>query len=353
MRRAAAAAILVACAAALSFADRETAKFLGERGEKALAAKDWAGAAGHYRKALAEDATFLPAQFGLGEALVGLGQRDEAIAEFRAFAGAAKALSPLPDGWGSLLQRAEKRLAQFDAAGTELRTLVDRHAAALLSLARKWAKDDPDLAVRAARRALALRPGDAAAAQLIESLGRSPKGEPIALFDGASLAGWIEAVLPTWSVREGAIEGECRDSAYAARTERHFEGDFDVRCEARLLESHEGSGPVFWGVSAAYDGKESGYLLGVLKGALWFEEERGADEALGIVDASPSTLEKPFDPKKWHALEVRLRGGRATALVQGEEVGSAERSPARAGGFVGLKVQNCRVQFRKIEVVPR
>jgi len=353
VRRRAAALVLLALGAAFAFADRENAEFLGERGEKALAAKDWAGAEGHYRKALAEDPTWLPARFGLGEALLGLSRRDDAVAEFRAFTAGAKALTPLPDGWGALLQRAEKRLVQLDAAGTELRNLVDQHATALVSLSKKWAKGDPDLAVRAARRALSLRPGDAQAAQLIESLGQSAKGEPIALFDGTSLSGWLEAVLPTWSAKDGAIEGSCRDAAYICRSERHFDGDFDVRCEARLVQSYEGSGPVFWALDAAYDGKESGYVLGVLKGALWFEEERGAEESKDIVDASPSTLDKPFDAKEWHSLEVRLRGGRAIALVNGQEIGSTERSIARSGGFVGLKVQNCRVQYRKIEVVPR
>jgi tetratricopeptide (TPR) repeat protein len=343
--------LLLAVLGAVALGDRETARFFEDRGDKAFRAKDWAAAEEHYRRAISEDGTYHSARFGLAETLLAAGRRDDAVAEFRAFVRDAKPLSPMPDGWGALVQRAEKRLETLDATGNELRGMVDAQCAALVAFARKWAKGDADVAAKALRRVLELKPGHAQATELLESLGRSPKGEPVALFDGAGLAGWIEASLPTWSAKDGVIEAGCRDAAYICRHERHFEGDFDVRMEARLLAEYPGA--VFFALCPAYDGKDQHYSFGLFRGKFLFEEDLGTDDDRTVAEVSPANLSAKFDPKEWNVFEVRLRGKEAIALVNGEEVGRDARPEGRSGGFVGLKVQNCRVQFRKVEVVPR
>ena len=126
--RAAAVVAAVAVLVAASFhalADRDSAKYFEERADKALRAKEWGEAEQGYRKALTEDPTYHPARYGLGEALLGAGQRDAAVAEFRKFVTDAKSTTPLPDGWAAVIQKAEKRLEGLDVAGNELRALVD------------------------------------------------------------------------------------------------------------------------------------------------------------------------------------------------------------------------------------
>lgn len=351
--RAAAAVMAFLVAAALpALADRESAKFFEDRGEKALRTKSWAEAEQNYRKALAEDGTYHPARFGLAEALLGAGQRDAAVTEFRRFVADARAATPLPEGWAPVVARAEKRLETLDAAGNELRALVDAHVATLLSFARKYAKGDADVATKALRRILSLRPGHAQATQLLESLGRSPKGEPVPLFDGASLRGWTDGNPPLWQVRDGAIEGTIRDAACVCRTEASFDGDFDVRCEMRIVQ--EFPGPTLFALCTAYDGKEGHYTWGLFRGQFLFQEDLNDADDREIARVSPSALKGPApDTKSWMTFEVRFRGADVTVLVNDEEVAREPRAAGRTGGFVGLKVQNCKAQFRKIEVVPR
>src|SRR5947208_1106759 len=81
--RAAAAALLVVLAAGAALADRTSAEYLAQRADKALKARDFAGAQTLFRKALDEDATFLPAEEGLAEALLGAGDQAAGVEEYR------------------------------------------------------------------------------------------------------------------------------------------------------------------------------------------------------------------------------------------------------------------------------
>src|SRR5262245_63548442 len=102
-------AALLVCLAATAFADRETALFSTKRAEKSLAAKKFDEAESLYRKALEEDGTYLPAHYGLAQALVGLGRSGPAIEELRRFLDGAKADAALPADWKALVPKAEKQ----------------------------------------------------------------------------------------------------------------------------------------------------------------------------------------------------------------------------------------------------
>src|SRR5688572_15065244 len=113
-RRTPLAAMLLALAlAGGAAADRETAEFVAQRADKALQAKSWAEAESLYRKALEEDATLLRARMGLGEALLGSGQRAAGIAELRRFVDEASAVTPLPSALAAQVAKARTRLADL------------------------------------------------------------------------------------------------------------------------------------------------------------------------------------------------------------------------------------------------
>lgn len=326
-------------------ADRETAEFFADRGEKALKADDVSGAEEHFRRALEEDATFAPARFGLARTLIAAETRDDGIDELKR---AVRELGT-ETSWKSAHAKARKLLDELDRSGVALRKLVDDHVAELVSFAKKWAKKDQDTAVRALRAALALAPGHPKAAEMIESFGLSAKGPPEPLFDGESMAGWMEMGPPTWKVDNGAIVGDVKDAAYIGRTERMFEGDFDVLMEARLAEAYDG--PDFFALAPAHDGQDAHYSFGVLKGKLLFQEDLADGEDRELHNANPPN---DFDPGDWHVYELRFRGSRVTALLDGEELAVDEERPeSKMRGFVGLKCQHCRFEVRRVEVVPR
>jgi len=349
--RAAAVAALLLVAAGLALADRETAKFLEERGDKALAAKQYADAEGFYRKALGEDATYAPARLGLAEALVGEDKREDAVAEFRKVVADVKALGDAPpQGWTLVRTKAERRLEQLDAAGTELRGIVDAQVNALLVVARKYAKTDPDTAVKACRRALVARPDDPKVSELMNSLGASPKGEPVELFDGQTLDGFAD-VGSSWKVEDGAVCGAIKDAAMIARTEKWFDGDFDFRAEMKMAEDYPGASLL--AVCPCFDGKDAHYTFGWFDGRVRLDESFGSKVAARVAYDQPPPGECAWKKDDWNTYEIQFRKTEVRILVNGRQVFAEPRPSTMAGGFLGLSVQSCKALFRKIEYVPR
>jgi len=347
----AAAVTAFALAAAVALADRETAQFHAGRADKSLAGKKWDEAAGLYRKSLEEDETFLPARFGLAQALVGSGNSAAAVEELRGFVDAAHAASPLPPEWKPILAKAEKQLTDLDAAGSALQKILDGYADDLAALADRWTAKDPPFAERAARRALKVKPGHAKAAQVLEKMGKSAAGETIELFDGKSLAGWVFANPPVWQVVDGELVGDVRDAAMVVRSERSFAGDFDVRIEARRVEEYAGS--KLYALLPTWQKDRDYYELGILgRNAIW-SELTGPGDPREITKMAYEKLKKPFDPDAWNVFEIRFRGKTVTALVNDEVIGEEPRPDSRKGGFVGLLVQDLKVAFRKVQVEVR
>jgi len=334
------------CVTALPvLADRETAVFFTDRGEKALKAGDGADAEAQFQRALEEDATYAPARFGLARAFLATEKRADGVSELKRSIEELRGVAE----WKSTLGKAESLLDEVDRSGAELRALVDAHVEELVSFARKWLKKDEDIAVRALRAALALRPGHAKAAEMIESLGLSAKGPPRELFDGETLTGWIEMGPPRWEAKDGVITGNVEDAAYIGRTLESFEGDFDVRMEARLAEEHEGA--PYFALCPAFDGKDGHYSLGLLRGKVLFQEDVAPETDREVYHANPP---HDFEPTEWHVYELRFRGSTVTAFLDGTQLAVDDKRPdTRKGGFIGLKCQDCRVEIRSVQVTPR
>src|SRR6185436_19173943 len=216
-------------------ADRETAAFSSSRGDKALAAQKFEEAEALYRKALDEDGTYLPARYGVAQALLGSNRSGPAVEELRKFVADARACTSLPPEWKTAVAKAEKQLVELDAAGTALQKIQDSYVDGLIDLAQKWTSKDPSAAGRALRRVLALRPGHAKAAELLDKLGRSAGGDVFDLFDGTSLDQWEMSSglhAANWQVVDGTIVVTTQETAGSyIRSKREFEGDFEVRAE--------------------------------------------------------------------------------------------------------------------------
>jgi tetratricopeptide (TPR) repeat protein len=340
--------LLCAAAASAALADRETAEFSASRGDKALAARKFDEAESMYRRALDDDDTYLPARYGLAQALVGAGKSGPAVEELRRFVADARACAALPAEWKGSVAKAERQLADLDAAGTALRKIQSAYVEALVDLAQRWSSKDPILAERALRRALETRPDHPKAAELLAKLGRSAKGRVVDLFDGTSFEDWHLAVAPEWEVRDGEIVGTIQNATKYVWSTRTFEGDHDVRVEARLLE--ENTGTPFFALFAAFKSEYDHYTLGRIGGKLWWSESVAEGKPRDVAIVLPTQLRKPYDPKQWNSYEIQFRGDEVKALVNGDEIGKETRPQNRKGGSVGLVVQSAKVAFRKIQV---
>lgn len=350
MRRAPAAAALIALAlVSFALADRETAQFAAGRGDKALAAKKWDEAEGFYRKALEEDGAYLPAHYGIAQALVGSGRSAPAVDELRLFVDGARALSPLPPEWKSLVAKADKQLAELDAAGAALEKLTDAYASGLNDVAQRWLVKSPELAEDLVRRVLKVRPGNPKAIDLLSKMGKTPRSELFDLLEEKDLGAWESGSAPVWTSSVGELIGDSRDGNRSLRSLRGYEGDLDVRMEARLLEDY-GQGPACFAIRTSWDSAAGSYAFGVLRGRItWWEITVGQPDR-SIASISPTDLKKPFDPKQWNTYETRLRGNEVTVLLNGDVVAKEARPASRKDGFVGIQVQRIRLAVRKIEV---
>jgi tetratricopeptide (TPR) repeat protein len=338
---------LLAALAAIALADRETAAFSAARGDKALAAKKFEEAEGLFRKAIEEDATYLPARHGLAQALCGEGKTAQAVEELRKVVDAARADAALAAEWKAVVAKAEKQLAEIDSVGTAFKKIQSTYVDALLDLAQRWSSKDATAAARAARQALAVRPDDPRATQLLEKLAPK-KGDVTALFDGAGMTGWFFADAPMWTIEDGAVVGNTGAKPYVMRTEKMFDGDYTVRCEAKLIAKT--GEPAWFALMPCWKGPEDRYALGSMDGKLEWQDkcDKIGDQARGItLGAMPK---KPFDPTAWNTFEMRFAGDEVFAFVNGVQVAKEARPDHRRNGFVGLVVANVKAAFRKIEV---
>jgi hypothetical protein len=327
-------------------ADRRQALEAGERGRRALAARQWDEATDAFFEAALADPSWLPALAGLGEAALGAGRTGEGLEHLRRFVDLAEADPRAAAPWADDLSRVRKVLKQRDREGARLERIVDDHVAALAKLARSRADDDLALARAAFREGAALRPGDPAWDALAWPLGLLPAGDP--LFDGQGASGWTWFEAPAWSVAEGEIRGRAADVWAACRTTVRLAGDFDVRCEARVVDG--GRGAVFFlqGAWSAYDQNVSLGMTG--RGVLLIEGSKLPKDADPPSD-KPVRTKTRFDAEQWNLFELRFRPREVEAWVSGERVGSVRRLEAYESGHVALAVLQGTVAFRRLEVV--
>jgi tetratricopeptide (TPR) repeat protein len=342
---------LVAFAAPRAAADRATAEFYAQRGEASAKAKEWAAAQGHYKKALEEDPTFLPARAGLAEAFLGSGERQAAVDELRLFATEADALSSVPAAWTALVLRTRKRLAEMDPAGAALEQIAEKYVADLVVVGERWTTKDPDVAATAWREVVRLRPKHPKAQQALEKIVAADLATRTALFSGKDKKGWTFTDTQRWTVEDGLLVCNAPGVAGAIVSEAKFRGDFDVRMEARVLGSQ---GPKWmFALFGAVKGLYRHSTFGVIEGLVLWIEERDEKDQDTVLEYSMTSLPPTYDPKEWHWYEMRFRGDQAHMVLDGRVIGTTPRGKDRDEGSVGVRVQDARVAIRRVDVRAR
>ena len=342
--------LAAAAAAAPGFADRDQALDRVDEAEAAMKDKAYPAAERLYRQALEAMDTCLPALLGLGEALLAQERKEEAIVPLRAAVRAGKGSDALPVAWKDCAGRAAKHLAQIDEHGRELDEIIDRHVAELVKLAVAQRRKDPDLADRALDIALTLRPDHKRARELRGKLSEVGARRE-AVFDGKQIEDWDGGRAEWWSVTDGVIVGETKGIATFIRTQEEVSGNFDLVMEARIAKVYDKS--PFIALMGAWKAEFNHSRFGVLVEALTWFEKHSENDSEQIYRCPVDRLPKPVDAAAWNTYELQFRSDKITAVINGKEVHSIDRTAERAGGYVGILAQGCRAEIRKVEVVHR
>lgn len=351
VRAAAWAALLLLCAAVPALADRTAAEFYAQRGEKALREKDWAGAQEQLRKAMEEDPSYAPALGALGEALLGAGDRAGGLGALRKAVSLAEGTKPLPPAWVAPLGRFRKRLAEVDTAGVALDRIADKYVADLLAFGDRWVAKDPDTAAAALRDALTLRPADPRVKTLAAKIEKVESASWIPLFNGRDKSGWDWLDASPWFVAQGSLVGTIENRAMVAKTRESLRGDFDLRVEAKIVRRFDDLAS--FTLLGAWKAEYHHSSFGILGPNLIWHEEAGPRTFETKLSVPPSKVDPPFDPEQWTVYELRFRGAKIHAAVNGTVVATIDRGPERDAGSVGLMIQHVLVHFRRVEMRPR
>lgn len=155
-------------------------------------------------------------------------------------------------------------------------------------------------------------------------------GEPVALFDGKSLAGWTgpdgAKPGPGWTVADGELRLEGKGGNLLS--EREF-SDFDLEWEWKLAEGGN-NGLKYWVTKVG--GKE---WLGIEYQML--DDRKHPDSKNGVerLTASfydiqaPDAATKVKPPGEWNHSRVVTRGGKIQHWLNGELVGEADTGSER------------------------
>ncbi len=247
--------------------------------------------------------------------------------------------------------RADEKPAVQKRAEADLRACVDKHASALVTLAKRWRKKDPAVAIRALQRAFDLRPGCSAAEKVARQMGVPDLERTVLLFDGSGLAAWREAALPSWRMDGVCLRGDAPKDAYLTLTYERFEGDYTVRMEARVAEEYDG--PSYFALGGDANDEDGRVEIGLNGGILNVSRKSGKDEpSETLYSSNPADLRPPLKPTDWAWYELRFEGNEVRAFFNGRHLIDVSRAGA-TGGYVTLVTQHVAFLVRRIEVVKR
>jgi tetratricopeptide (TPR) repeat protein len=334
-------------------ADRAAAALAA--GDDALAQRAWIVARESYQRALQEDSTLVEAWLGIGHALLGEERQADAIVALRRGLVGLEALAPLAEGRVVRYEQALKRLGELSPEDAELAALARKQSDALFAIGRRYASKDPEAARMALRQALRLAPENRRAAELLERTDGLAPGRAIPLLTGPQKGMWSWMSSPEWAHTEGLLKARVPASAMLIRYDRAWQGDYDVLMEARLVEEFTKDGPAHFALCAGWNDEDDMNVLGYLAGKIVWRDQRGTGEAnrTDLYDSPVAYVDKGFDPAAWCSYEVRFRGDSMSAWVNGRQVAKGRRPPQRTTGHLCIKVQNCDVEFRRVDVTPR
>lgn len=349
MRRLALLTILVLVLASPLAGDEDAAHYFVDRGRKVLATKDWDEAERLFQKALAELPGLPTALLGLAEASHGRGDRKTAAARLEACLDACDE-NPGEDSAG-VRKTAEGLLQKIDRARLEFRRAAAGYVSALRSLAHRSRTSSPDLARRCLERILKVRPDDAQARALLADLGDAPapRSSGDGLFNGKDLGEWL-ADPPVWTVKEGVILAHAPTHAYWCRTKRELKGDYALEFEARITASH-GADPaisMIFGMRALYD-RWNVTCYDTKFRLVHYPGDPDKQEKLD--EARYFQIPGGLDRTKWFTFRIAVKGDAATFSANGHTLFERKMTAGEFDGFVGLVVQECTAEFRRVALV--
>ncbi|MHC4472108.1 MAG: family 16 glycoside hydrolase [Planctomycetota bacterium] len=345
-------ALTLALAAPLA-ADEEAARYFTERGRKALSESDWKEAEKNFRKAIVEKADFLPALLGLAEAVIGCGDREGGIVHLEVCLeqGHREPLSPEER---EALDRAVEIFKKLDRPRYEYRKLVGDYVARLLALARQHQAKSPALARRCLERVAKVCPDHPEAKAFrvdVGTVAAVPKAseDEIPLFNGEDLEGWSGGP-PVWSVKDGVFVARVGDGARWIRHNQELEGDYTLLFDVKVAKD---TGPhprvaLCFGLYGPYEY----WSLDVFKGSLTFTRHNGsAEEVDKLHKVHFYELKGGFDRQAWNAIRICVKGGKVMFMVNDRKLHEHKPASKSFDGFVGLVVQDCTAEFRKISLL--
>ncbi len=347
--------LLLLTFAAGATADEEAAAFFLERGNKALAAKNYPEAAAQFEKALAEMPGSIPALLGLAKAARGQDQKDEAVRRLEAILDTAEEQGT--PGQEAAVEEARALLRQIDRFRLEYREMIRRHVGQLLDLATKSRETDPALARRCVDRILDLCPEHPRAKALRAEL-PEPAAPPIVkpgevpFLNGRDFKNWFSKGPPIFSFRDGVLVVKPGAGTCMARTRDLLTGDYILEFEARLAEE-TGKEPVFvlgWGCRSTFELWQVEVFAERFSLVRYTGTEKDY-QRIGTVEFS--RMAKPLDRKSWNLFRVEVRGPLVRFFANGEGIYEYTSATSAAyEGTVSLCVQGCTAEFRRVSKVP-
>lgn len=192
-------------------------------------------------------------------------------------------------------------------------------------------------------------------------------GEPIQLFNGKDLEGWVwvrqgSATQPTdkparmedvWTVRNGILHDQGSPMGYL-RTEKSFD-NYVLTVEQRHVKA--GNGGIFFAISQpdkvwpkaievqGQSGNE-GHLRGVADFKLNLDPARSVPRQLNRIGGS---VTHPVG--EWDTVVITVDHGNVAVTINGQ-LKNLTSSPESFAGQVGLQAEGGEMEFRKFELRP-
>lgn len=214
----------------------------------------------------------------------------------------------------------------------------------------------------------------------LSALGFQGEEEPVDLFDGESLEGWIAPEMSYWSVEDGAItaiaseENPCKKNQFLVWQGGEV-GDFVLTLEFRV----EGGPKANSGIQVRSQLDETGHAVGYQVdisqpeapwlGAIYDEHGRKMLAARGeatVIDAKGEFQKTPltsaekaissYDAGAWNRYEIRAKGNVIEVLLNDHvtsRIEDLEEEERELSGLLALQLHSgppMKVQFRKIQL---
>ncbi|MBO0329916.1 3-keto-disaccharide hydrolase [[Muricauda] lutisoli] len=177
--------------------------------------------------------------------------------------------------------------------------------------------------------------------------------EPIALFNGENLDGWVNHGEEKWFVEDGELICESGPKGeYGYLSTEKFYKDFELTLEFK--QEADGNSGVF--IRSTFEGnKVSGWQVEVAPPG---KDTGGIYESYGrgwLIKPDPEK-DKALKMGEWNTMKIRVKGPEVTSWLNGVEMVHLEDEKIGEGeGAIALQIHDgggIRVKWRNIELVP-